>query len=205
MIVIFFGPPGAGKGTQASLLSKKFNIPHLSTGEIFRNKLLERDNLSIKLKKILDSGELVSDKTTNEIVAQRIDKDDCSRGFILDGYPRTNKQAIFLKSKLDDRKLLINKIIDIQIDEKKIIQRIKSRSSIEKRKDDNQVIIKTRISKYIEETRPLSEYYKTNYSSDYHIVDGNREIEEINADILKFFKNANLWAFFWDFLTWLLC
>ena len=192
MIVIFFGPPGAGKGTQASLISREYNIPHLSTGEIFRNKLLEKDNLSIELKEILDSGELVSDKITNEIVSQRIDKNDCSNGFILDGYPRTNKQAIFLKSKLDDKKILINKIIDIQIDEKKIFQRIKSRSSIEKRKDDDQEIIKTRILKYTEETRPLSEYYKSNYYSDYHIVDGNREIEEINADILFFLKNINL-------------
>tara|TARA_B100000965_G_scaffold406544_1_gene446039 strand:- start:530 stop:1108 length:579 start_codon:yes stop_codon:yes gene_type:complete len=192
MIVIFFGPPGAGKGTQASLISKKYNIPHLSTGEIFRNKLLEKDTLSIELKKILDSGELVSNEITNEVVSQRIDKNDCSKGFILDGYPRTNQQALFLKSKLDNKKLIINKIIDIQIDEKKIFQRIKSRSSIEKREDDNQEIIKTRILKYIEETRPLSEYYKTNYFSDYHIVNGNREIEEINADILFFLENTNL-------------
>ncbi len=196
MIVIFFGPPGAGKGTQASLISKKYNIPHLSTGEIFRNKLLEKDTLSIELKKILDSGELVSNEITNEVVSQRIDKNDCSKGFILDGYPRTNQQALFLKSKLDNKKLIINKIIDIQIDEKKIFQRIKSRSSIEKREDDNQEIIKTRILKYIEETRPLSEYYKTNYFSDYHIVNGNREIEEINADILFFLENTNLWPFF---------
>ena len=145
MIVIFFGPPGAGKGTQASLISKKYNIPHLSTGEIFRNKLLEKDTLSIELKKILDSGELISNEITNEVVSQRIDKNDCSKGFILDGYPRTNQQALFLKSKLDNKKLIINKIIDIQIDEKKIFQRIKSRSSIEKREDDNQEIIKTRI------------------------------------------------------------
>ncbi len=192
MIVIFFGPPGAGKGTQANLISKKYNIPHLSTGEIFRNKLLEKDNLSIELKNILDSGKLVSDNITNKIVSQRIDKNDCSNGFILDGYPRTNQQAIFLKSELDNRKLFIDKIIDIHIDEKKIFQRIKSRSSIEKREDDNQEIIRTRILKYIEETKPLSEYYKTNYSSDYHIVDGNREIEEINADILFFLKNTNL-------------
>ena len=192
MIVIFFGPPGAGKGTQASLISKKYNIPHLSTGEIFRNKLLEKDTLSIELKKILDSGELVSNEITNEVVSQRIDKNDCSKGFILDGYPRTNQQALFLKSKLDNKKLIINKIIDIQIDEKKIFQRIKSRSSIEKREDDNQEIIKTRILKYIEETRPLSEYYRTNYFSDYHIVNGNREIEEINADILFFLENNNL-------------
>ena len=83
MIVIFFGPPGAGKGTQASLISKKYNIPHLSTGEIFRNKLLEKDTLSIELKKILDSGELVSNEITNEVVSQRIDKNDCSKGIVI--------------------------------------------------------------------------------------------------------------------------
>ena len=97
MIFIFFGPPGAGKGTQAAMLSKHYKIPHLSTGEIFRKKLKLKDNLSQKLKNTLDSGQLVSDSITNEIITDRIENSDCFEGFILDGYPRTIEQANFLK------------------------------------------------------------------------------------------------------------
>ena len=127
MILIFFGPPGAGKGTQAGLLANYLKIPHLSTGEIFRDKILKNDNLSIKLKKIMDSGQLVSDDITNEVLADRLDNKDCLDGFILDGYPRTIDQSLFLSSILDAKKLSINKIIDIKIDDKIIIKKNKNK------------------------------------------------------------------------------
>ena len=191
MILIFFGPPGAGKGTQADLISNEYKLPHLSTGNIFRNKLLENDQVSINLKKIIDSGELISDQITNKIVSERIEKDDCNKGFILDGYPRTIDQAIFLDKKLKEKKLSISKIIDIKIDKKTIIDRIKSRSNIENRKDDNEEVLETRISKYQTETKPLSDYYKSLYPSDYHDINGDQEIKKINRDILNFLKNAD--------------
>ncbi len=191
MILIFFGPPGAGKGTQADLISNEYKLPHLSTGNIFRNKLLENDQVSINLKKIIDSGELISDQITNKIISERIEKDDCNKGFILDGYPRTIDQAVFLDKKLKEKKLSISKIIDIKIDKKTIIDRIKSRSNIENRKDDNEEVLETRISKYQTETKPLSDYYQSLYPLDYHDINGDQEIKKINRDILNFLKNAD--------------
>jgi len=191
MILIFFGPPGAGKGTQASLIAKKLNIPHLSTGDILRDKLLDRDSLSIKLKKLMDSGNLVSDEILNEIVANRLKLPDCQSGFILDGYPRTMSQKVFLSDFLDSYDLSISIIIDLSIDEKIILQRIKSRSNIENRLDDREGIIKTRMIKYLQETKPLSNYFRSKYPNDYHIVDGNQDIENIQDDIIKIVKNKN--------------
>jgi len=187
----FFGPPGAGKGTQASLIAKTLNIPHLSTGDILRDKLLDQDVLSIKLKNFMDTGNLVSDDILNEIVANRLKLPDCQSGFILDGYPRTVSQKIFLSNFLESHNLSISKLIDLSIDEKIIIQRIKSRSNIENRLDDREEVIKTRMLKYFQETKPLSNYFRSKYPKDYHIVDGNQNIENIQADILKIVKNKD--------------
>ena len=192
MILIFVGPPGAGKGTQASLTAKKLNIPHLSTGDILRDKLLDQDSLSSKLKNPMDSGNLVSDDILNEIVANRLKLPDCQGGFILDGYPRTMSQKIFLIDFLESHDLSISKIINLSIDEKIIIERIKSRSNIENRLDDREEIIKTRMIKYLKETKPLFKYFRSKYPNDYHIVDGNQYIEIIQDDIFKILKNDDL-------------
>ena len=123
MILIFFGPPGAGKGTQAK-------IPHLSTGAILRNKLLDKDSLSKKLKETIDSGNLVSDDILNDMLVDRLEMSDCKNGFILDGYPRTLSQKDFLSNFLVVKKLYISKIFDLKLDNKVIFERIKSRSII---------------------------------------------------------------------------
>ena len=183
MICIFFGPPGAGKGTQATLLANKFNIPHLSTGDILRKKLLDSDSLSIKLREIMDSGNLVSDDILNEIVANRLNEKDCYNGFILDGYPRTIKQKIFLEDFLIDYNLILSKIFELTISENLISKRIRSRSLIEGRQDDKDDVIKTRISKYIQETKPLTDFYSTKYLKNYYKIDGNQEIEMIHKNI----------------------
>lgn len=188
MILIFFGPPGAGKGTQASLVSKKINVPHLSTGDILRNKLLEKDDLSLRLKEIMDSGNLVSDKILNEIIENRLNSHDCKNGFILDGYPRTIIQKDFLSNYLNNKSLIISKIFDLTVDQNTIINRIKSRSNIENRQDDRENVIKTRIAKYFEQTKPLSDYYSTKHNKNYHLINGNQEIEMIYADIMKIIK-----------------
>ena len=192
MILIFFGSPGAGKGTQADLIAKYFNIPHLSTGNILRQKRLQKDELAKKLSNIMDSGELVPDNILNEIVSNRIENEDCSKGFILDGYPRTMNQALFFNSNLESKNLSITKIIDLIVDQDLIIERIKSRSSKENRQDDKDEIIKTRISKYQFETKPLSDFYKNQNSSNYLEINGNHDIEKINQDIIKILKNDNL-------------
>ena len=191
MIIIFFGPPGAGKGTQASLTAKKLNIPHLSTGDILRDKLLDQDSISIKIKNLMDSGNLVSDDILNDIVANRLKLPDCQNGFILDGYPRTISQKIFFINFLESHDLFVSKIIDLSIDENIILERIKSRSNIENRLDDREEIIKMRMAKYLQQTKPLSNYFRSKYPKDYHIVDGNQYIENIQDDISKILKNED--------------
>ena len=188
MIIIFFGPPGAGKGTQASLTSKKLNIPHLSTGDILRNKITDTDPISSKLKETIDSGNLVPDNILNEMVLRRVCSKDCKNGFILDGFPRTLVQRDFFSNYLISSNLKISKIFDLYVDKKIIIERIESRSKIENRKDDDTEIIETRIAKYFEETQPLSDYYSLNYPKNYHVINGNQEIGKIQLDILKIVK-----------------
>ncbi len=190
MIFIFFGPPGAGKGTQAELLSNKIQLPHLSTGEILRNKLLESDSLSDQLKKILDSGLLVSDDILNNIISKRIVLDDCKNGFILDGYPRTLIQESFLSNCIKENNFAISKIFDLHLEEKIIFERIEFRSNTESRKDDNEETIKTRIKKYQLETKPLSEYYRKNHTKNYHIINAHQKIEMIHKDIMEIIKNG---------------
>ena len=112
--LIFFGPPGAGKGTQAKIISEYLNIPHLSTGDILRKKLLEKDDLAYELNKIMSSGNLVSDDILNSIVASRL-RNESSKGFILDGYPRTLQQSEFLENFLLETSNSINFIFNIII------------------------------------------------------------------------------------------
>ncbi len=188
MIFLFFGPPGAGKGTQASILSKKFNIPHLSTGEILRNILTDSNSLSIKIKTIIKNGDLVSDKILNEIIKKKLDSHECRNGYILDGYPRTLNQNDWLNNYLNSKNLEITKIFDIQLEKEIIVKRIKKRAILEKRNDDNESAIKNRVNKYIEETKPLSQYYSQRYTQNYHLINGNQEIEMIKNDILKIVK-----------------
>ena len=100
MILIFFGPPGAGKGTQAKFIAKELSSAHLSTGDILREQLLINNEFSAKLKNIMDSGKLVTDNILNKIVSERLNTSDCLKGFILDGYPRTMDQVIFLENQM---------------------------------------------------------------------------------------------------------
>jgi len=188
MIFIFFGPPGAGKGTQAALLSRQFNIPHLSTGEILRNNLSGNSAESIKIKKILEKGDLVSDEILNEIIKKKLDSPECINGYILDGYPRTLSQNDWLQNYLNSKNLEITKIFDISLEKNIIVKRIKNRAILEKRKDDTEDVIKNRVNKYIEETKPLSKYYLERNPNNYHLINGNQEIEMIKNDILKIVK-----------------
>ena len=187
--IVLFGPPGAGKGTQAEKLIDKYELVHLSTGDILRNNLLQKDIISKKLKDIMSKGQLVSNEILNEVISNRINEDDCRNGFILDGYPRTKDQAIFLKSILDSKDLNIDKIFDINLDLNIIVKRIKSRSDIENRDDDKEEIIKTRMLKYQSETKPVSDYFKAHQPFDYKTIDGNQNIKKINGDIIKILKN----------------
>ena len=112
--IIFFGPPGAGKGTQAKIISNKLNLSHLSTGEILRKKILDQDKLAIQLKEIMSLGKLVSDDILNSIISLRLEKEG-KTGFILDGYPRSIAQSDYLNNFLETKKIRINYIFNIQI------------------------------------------------------------------------------------------
>ncbi len=185
--IIFFGPPGAGKGTQAKKLTTLLNIPHLSTGDILRSKSLQNDELGVKLKQIMSAGKLVSDDILNQIVAEKI-KSDCKNGFLLDGYPRTLNQSNFLNDFMKDSSIKLNFIINIEIDFNLLKQRILKRSEEEARDDDNLNILQIRYNAYLNDTKPVTEYYFKNYSNIFHEIHGNDEINEITSKIKKILK-----------------
>ena len=187
--IIFFGPPGAGKGTQAKLISDYLKIPHLSTGDILRKKLLDKDNLAIELKKVMSSGNLVSDEILNSIVSSRLQTEKSS-GFILDGYPRTLKQSDFLNNFLSNISYSINFIFNIQIDFKTLKHRILLRSSEENRDDDNIDVIETRYNEYINSTQKVSDFYKNKFNTIFHEIDGSLQIEEITKKIKQILKKS---------------
>ena len=186
--IIFFGPPGAGKGTQAKEISKYLKVPHLSTGDILRNKIHQKDDLAIKLKKVMSSGKLVSDDILNQIVSERL-LSDSNNGFILDGYPRTLDQSIFLNNFLNNNDLSLNFIFNIQLEFNLLKDRILKRSKEEGREDDNIQAIEIRYNAYVETTKKVSDYYKQNNKEIFFEISGNQEIEQITSKIKKILKN----------------
>ena len=187
--IIFFGPPGAGKGTQAKIISKFLNVSHLSTGDILRNKLLDKDDLAKQLQSIMSSGNLVSDDILNSIVSSRL-KNETEKGFILDGYPRTLNQSEFLNNFLLQTSNSINYIFNIQIDFKTLKHRILLRSSEENRDDDNIDVIETRYNEYINSTQKVSDFYKNKFKGIFHEIDGSLQIEEITEKIKQILKKS---------------
>ncbi|MFL2544126.1 MAG: adenylate kinase [Alphaproteobacteria bacterium] len=190
MKLILFGPPGSGKGTQASLLAKKNNIPHLSTGDILRSKLIKDDNVAQGLSKIMSDGNLVSDSIINPIVADKLLSNDCKNGFILDGYPRNKYQSDFLIDFLKKNNLEIDLIIDFIADTNTVKKRILERSKIENRSDDNLEVIKTRLDKYFAETQPLAAMFKQKFKEKFFEINATQEITKIQSDIENRLKNA---------------
>ena len=190
MKIVFFGPPGSGKGTQAKLLAKELNLLHLSTGDILREKLSDGDTLSIKLKQIMSSGNLVSDEILNQIIADKLMSEDCSNGFILDGYPRTISQSEFLLSFFKSNNINLDVILDFKIDFKLVEERIMVRSKQEQRSDDSLDVIKTRLDKYIEETYPVSQYFSEKFSHNFFTIDASQEIYKIQKELINITKKG---------------
>ncbi len=181
--IIFFGPPGAGKGTQAKLISDHIKVPHLSTGDILRSKISQKDSLANELRNIMSSGGLVSDAILNEIVLEKLN--NTRNGFILDGYPRTLEQSDFLNNFLKNSSLEINYIFNIDIDFEILKERIINRSKEEDREDDNIDALQIRYSKYLDTTKPVSDAYKVNNSEIFYEINGIKQIEEITSEIIK--------------------
>lgn len=158
MRLIIFGPPGAGKGTQADLIKKEFNIPHLSTGDIFREAIDNQTDLGKKVKSILDSGQLVPDELVNALVEEELSKREYNDGYILDGFPRTLEQAKAYDRFLDENDHRLDACLLLKVPEQELIDRILSRG--EGRSDDTEEKVKTRLQVYREETEPVLEHYE---------------------------------------------
>jgi adenylate kinase len=158
MNIIIFGPPGAGKGTQAEKLIEHYHLPHLSTGNIFRENIKNETPLGKKVKSIMDDGKLVPDETVVELVADELLKDKYSDGVILDGFPRTVTQAKALDAFFEENNKKIDAFLTLDVPENELIKRILNRG--EGRSDDTPEKIKTRLNVYREETEPVLNYYQ---------------------------------------------
>ena len=178
MRIILFGPPGCGKGTQATFISETLSIPHLSTGDMLRSAVSSGSDIGLKAKNIMESGGLVSDQIVLSIVEERIAKDDCEKGFILDGFPRTVNQAEKLDLLLNTNNKL-DYVLRIRVDEEEIIKRLIDRA----REDDKPDIIKNRFKTYNSETEPLIPFYEERKIL--FNIDGMQEIEKVSEDIKK--------------------
>ena len=185
MNFILFGPPGAGKGTQAKMLIDKFNIVQISTGDMLRDEVKSQSELGKSAKAIMDRGDLVSDNIIIAMIKKRIQMSDCNNGFILDGFPRTLNQAIELEGLLEDLKIKIDNVIQFEVDENLLLERINKRAleNESSRNDDNSSILKNRIKVYKKDTMPVIDHYKN--LKKLNIINGMQSIEKVSRDILN--------------------
>lgn len=208
MNIIFMGPPGAGKGTQAEKIIENFQIPHISTGEAFRSAMSQQTPLGLKAKEYVDQGLLVPDEITNGIVQERLSKPDCRKGFLLDGFPRTISQAEALDDMLRALNMKIDHVINISVDREKLLARLTGRrlcsscgatyhvvfnppqhdnvcdkcsGSLVQRPDDAEEKVGTRLDEYLNKTAPLLHYYEQ--QNILRQVDGEQEIQDVTEQI----------------------
>jgi adenylate kinase len=170
------GPPGAGKGTQATALSEKLNIPHISTGDLFRKHIAEETELGQQVRHILDSGKLVPDEITNQMLVERLEQPDTADGFLLDGFPRNIGQAEVLAKELADSDQKLDAVVQLQVDEDVVVDRLLARG----RSDDSEDVIRHRQHVYRSETAPLLDYYRDVLVT----VDGVGEVDEVTMRVL---------------------
>ena len=205
MKIILLGAPGAGKGTQAKRLAEKYDIPHVSTGDIFRANIKNQTPIGIVAKSYIDKGQLVPDEVTVEIVKQRLIEPDCQKGYLLDGFPRNVYQAEEL-----DKISNVEKVIDIEVDLNKLLKRITGRrvcacgesyhvdflegktecarcgGKLYQRADDNEATVNERLSVYQKQTAPLIDYYKK--AGKLVVIDGDKAIDEVFEEIVNKLK-----------------
>jgi adenylate kinase len=217
MFILMMGPPGAGKGTQAAKLVEKYNIPHISTGDMFRAAVKEGTPLGKQAKEYMDAGQLVPDSVTIGIVKERLAKPDCKEGFILDGFPRTLEQADALDKSLSELGIEVDQVINITASEDELVRRMTGRrickscgatyhvlfnpSKAEgvcdkcggetfQRDDDKEETVKKRQAVYRAQTQPLIEYYQS--KGLYAEIDGLQPIEKVFGDIVTSLRGAQV-------------
>ena len=176
------GPPGAGKGTQAKFISEKFSIPHISTGDIFRENLKKETAIGLEAKSYMDRGEYVPDDVTNRIVADRLTWPDAANGFLLDGYPRTLDQVKFLDETLKSQNHQVDRVIELVADINTLVIRLLNRAKEQNRADDTEEVITKRLEVYLAETAPIIDNYKN--KNLVIQVDGLGEVDAVTRRIL---------------------
>ena len=181
--LVLVGPPGAGKGTQAVTLSGRLGVPHISTGDLFRAHVGEMTPLGKEAKRYLDSGELVPDSVTNEMVRERLAEPDAKDGFLLDGFPRNTKQADVLGQILAESDTSLDAVIQLHVPEDVVVGRLMARG----RADDSEDVIRRRQQIYTSETAPLLEYYSDILTT----VDGVGDVDEVAARVLAALRDRS--------------
>ncbi|MBI5078849.1 adenylate kinase [Candidatus Saganbacteria bacterium] len=159
MILVFMGPPGSGKGTQAKLLAQALRIPHISLGDILREEVELKTETGLRAKEFMHAGRLVPDELTIALTRRRILRDDCKPGFIVDGFPRSSIQAEAFDRMLEEERLTLSRVVYFKISQEQAVERLLGRAALEGRTDDNKDAIRTRFEVYEKETRPLIERY----------------------------------------------
>ncbi len=180
MHLIILGPHGAGKGTQARMISEKYNLDYISTGDILRENIKNRTNIGIKAQEYMDDNKYVPDKLVNVIVGVKL-RNSAEKGFILDGFPRTLEQAQFLDSILTELGMNIDTVLNLEVNKEELIKRMLKRAKEQKRSDDTEEGIRSRMHEYETKAEPVIDYYRTkNLVVD---IDGEQNIEKVFKDI----------------------
>jgi adenylate kinase len=178
--VVFLGPPGSGKGTQAQALARELGIPAISTGEMLREAVANGSELGRRVRRIMESGELVGDDLMAEVVTERLEQSDTERGFLLDGYPRTAAQAETLRGILERGSDTLDHVVFIAVPEEELVKRAILR---QRGADDKEEVVRERLRVYREKTEPLVDYYRSRGLL--REIDGNRPVEVVRRSILE--------------------
>ena len=186
---ILFGPPGAGKGTQAQILKEKLGLTYIATGDLFRHHIKNQTPLGKKAKSYIQKGDLVPDEITIGMIKEIVSKPNL-KGIIFDGFPRTVRQAEFLDELMAEKGLIIDALIALEVPEERLIKRLLNRGKTSGRSDDNEEIIKYRLKQYYNKTEPVKDYYKK--QNKYHEVDGVGKIDEVNQRLLDIINSIKL-------------
>lgn len=216
MNILFMGPPGAGKGTQAEQITAEFQIPHISTGDAFRGAMSQGTALGVEAKSYVDKGLLVPDSITNGIVRERLAKPDCTKGFLLDGFPRTIKQAESLDAMLQEMNRIIDVTINLVVDRNLLLERLTGRrickscgatyhvvfnppsqsgvcdkcsGELYQRSDDTEEKVGTRLDEYLNKTAPLLDYYRN--KGILHEVNGEQDIHQVTSEVSSILRGLD--------------